>query len=190
MPAGRHDQMVVHCDPQRLARAGDASGEVHVGAAWRGVAAGVVVDQQDRGCVKLDRAADHLAHMDRRFVDRPARDHFVADQPAPAVEMQHPGDFDRAEGVSEAQIIEQGRPVIEHRSARETQGRDMRQRRVEPPDQSIEVMPVPQHPQPRLPACRQHAGQRAEFLDQSRRQDGGARARYGLKESLQDLSAP
>jgi hypothetical protein len=61
---------------------------------------------------------------------------------------------------------------------------------VEAGDQGVEIGSILQHAQAGVTACRQYAGQRAEFLDQPRGQAGGACARYGLKESLQDLSAP
>ena len=43
MPRGADDQVVVHRDAQPLARLRDGAGDVDIGAAGRGVAAGMVV---------------------------------------------------------------------------------------------------------------------------------------------------
>ena len=69
---------------------------------WLGrrVAARVVVDDDDRGRAERDRAGDHLADMDRRFVDRPLPQRLVGDQHVLGVEEQHPHLLDPRDGPS------------------------------------------------------------------------------------------
>ena len=51
-------------------RLDDLAGEADILLAGLRVAAGMVVDQDQRGGVAVERPADDLAHIDRRFVDR------------------------------------------------------------------------------------------------------------------------
>ena len=60
MAAGAHHDMVVDGDAEPLARLRDRSGDVDVGAAGGGVAARVIVDEDDRRGSEVDRAADDL----------------------------------------------------------------------------------------------------------------------------------
>ena len=58
--------------PSGLAALDDLARHVDIGARGRGVARGVVVDQDDGAGGQLQRALHHLADVDRRVVDRAA----------------------------------------------------------------------------------------------------------------------
>ena len=80
VPVAADDQVVVDGDAERLADLDDRLRHLDVGARRRRVAGGVVVDEDDGGRGKLQRAADHLARIDRRVVDRAGLLHLVGDQ--------------------------------------------------------------------------------------------------------------
>ena len=88
MPLVPHDHMVVHGDAEVPACLGDPLGDLDVGAAGLGAAAGVVVDQDQRRGAEVEPATDNLAGMDRGPVDRPVAHVMVVDQPVAAVEVQ------------------------------------------------------------------------------------------------------
>ena len=69
-------------------RLDDLAGEADVLLARLGVAARMVVDEDDRGGVIFERPADHLADVDRGLVDRAFRHRLVSDQHVPRVEVE------------------------------------------------------------------------------------------------------
>src|SRR3546814_10837092 len=62
-----------------------------------GAAAWMVVDEDERRGAEFERAFDHLAHINRRLIDRPLAREFVADQHIARVEIEdaHALDVDR-----------------------------------------------------------------------------------------------
>ena len=97
--------MIVQLYVQPLARLQYIAGQRDVGAAGRGIAAGMVVHQDQRGGPQIQRAADNLTRMDRRFVDRAFADQIVANQAVLAVQMQHAHPLGGAMGHIGMQII-------------------------------------------------------------------------------------
>ena len=83
--------------------------------AWFGVAAGMVVDEDQRGRPDIQPPADHLARMDRRLVDRSVADMMVEDQPVARIEVENADPLDRQVGHVDRQVIEQRLPAAEHR---------------------------------------------------------------------------
>lgn len=88
MAGSADDDVVVYGDSQPLARLRDRAGDLDVRATGGGVAAGMVVDEDDRGRAEIDRAADHLADIDRGLVDRALAHHLVADQHVTCVKIK------------------------------------------------------------------------------------------------------
>ena len=76
-----------------------------------GIAARVVVDDDQRGRAERDRAADDFADMDRGFVDRALPHRFVGDQQILGVEEQHAHFLDRRMGHRRLQIIAERLPA-------------------------------------------------------------------------------
>jgi hypothetical protein len=70
----------VDADAQGPAGLDDLTGHVDVGMGGGGIAAGVVVDQDDVAGRQLKGPAHDLARIDRRMVDRAAVLDFVGDQ--------------------------------------------------------------------------------------------------------------
>ena len=81
----------------------------------RGIAARMVVDDDDRGRAECDRAADHLADIDRRLVDRASPHRLVADQHVLGVEEQDAHPLDRRMGHRRLEIIAQRLPARQDR---------------------------------------------------------------------------
>ena len=67
-------------DAQRLAGIPDPRGHLDVGLAGRRIAGGVVVDEDQRRGVQLERPLDHLARVDRHVIDGAARLFLVRDR--------------------------------------------------------------------------------------------------------------
>ena len=72
MALGADDDMVVDGDLQYPSGLDDLTRQLDVLAARLRIAAGMVVDKDDRGGVVIERALDHLANIDRRLVDDPS----------------------------------------------------------------------------------------------------------------------
>jgi len=87
MAAGAHHDMVVHGDAEPLARLRDRPRDVDIRAAGGGVAARVVVDEDDRRGTEVDRAPDDFADVHCGLVDRPLAHHLVANQHVLGVEV-------------------------------------------------------------------------------------------------------
>jgi hypothetical protein len=67
MPLRPDDDMVMHLDLEMFRSLDQVAGQVDVLPARRRIAARMVVDDDDRGGVEIERAAQHFADMDRRF---------------------------------------------------------------------------------------------------------------------------
>jgi hypothetical protein len=87
------DDVVVNRYAERLCRIDDHLRHVDIGARRRRVARGMVVDQDQRGCRKLQRALDHFTRIDRRVIDRAAPLHLVGDQRVAFVEEENANMF-------------------------------------------------------------------------------------------------
>lgn len=80
MPIQPDDDVVMDIDPQPFARLDNLAGDLDVLLAGLRVAAGMVVDKDQRRRAQVERALDHLTGVDRRLVDRPFGHVVVADQ--------------------------------------------------------------------------------------------------------------
>ena len=100
-------------DPERLARLDDRSRHVDIGAAWRGIATWVVVNQDHRCRLKLQCSRDHLADMEAALVDRPSPHQLVLDQVMAGVEIEDAHAFDLALGKVCSEVIDQRLPCVE-----------------------------------------------------------------------------
>ncbi len=69
---------------------GDAIGDVDVGAAGFGIAAGVVVNQDQRCRPDVEGLADDLARVDRRLIDRTFAGEVIEHEAVLRIEEQHP----------------------------------------------------------------------------------------------------
>ena len=72
--------MVVDLDAERLGHLHDLPRHLDVGARRRGIAGGMIVDQDHGGADELQRALHHLARIDRGMVHRALLLHLVGDQ--------------------------------------------------------------------------------------------------------------
>src|SRR5579864_5276124 len=68
VPAADHE-MVVHLDVQRLCRIGDLAGHDNVAAARCGIAARMIVHQDEGGGTQLQRALHHFPRIDGGMID-------------------------------------------------------------------------------------------------------------------------
>lgn len=80
MPLAPDDHMIVDHHAEQPAGLGDALGDLDVGAARLGRAAGVIVNQDQRARSQVERLADHLARMDRGLVDAAVADVVIENQ--------------------------------------------------------------------------------------------------------------
>ena len=117
VPLAADDQVVVHGDAERLADLDDGLRHLDVGARGRRVAGGMVVHEDDGGRGKLERAADHLARIDRRVVDRAGLLHLVGEELVLLVEEEDAELLALLVGHGGAAIVEKRRPGGEHACA-------------------------------------------------------------------------
>ena len=98
-------------------RPASARSRVRRMSCWLGlrIAARMVVDDDDRGGVEIERAAHDLADVDRGFVDRALPHRLVGDQHVLRVEEEDADPLDRLVRHVGAEIVEQGLPRAEHR---------------------------------------------------------------------------
>ena len=82
------DKVVVHGNAERTRHFDHCLGHLDVGARGRGIARGVIVDQDDGGRRQFQRALDDLARIDRRMVDGAFLLLLVGDQLIALVEEQ------------------------------------------------------------------------------------------------------
>jgi hypothetical protein len=80
MAVGGDDDMVVNLDFEVPRRLDQVAGQADVLLAGGGIAAGMVVDDDQGGGVELQRAGDDVADIDGRFVDRALPHLLVGDQ--------------------------------------------------------------------------------------------------------------
>jgi hypothetical protein len=80
-----------------------------------GVAARVVVDEDQRGGADVERFPDHFARVDRGFVDRAFLRLVIEDQAVAGVEVEHPHALDRQVRHVDREIVEQRLPAPEDR---------------------------------------------------------------------------
>ena len=102
--------MIVQSDLERLGGRRDLARHVDIGARGRGIAARMIVHQDDGRGAELQRALDDLARIDRRVIDRALALHFVGDQDVLAVEEQDAEFLVGAARHRGGAIIEQRRP--------------------------------------------------------------------------------
>ena len=102
--------MVVNGDPQRPRRLHDLAGHVDVRRRGRRIAAGVVMDEDDRAGVQLQGAADDLARLDRGMVDRAPVHHLVEDDGVLLVEEEDPELFAGLARHGDPHVGQQRRP--------------------------------------------------------------------------------
>lgn len=88
MPLSPDDHMIVNHDPEQAPGFGDAPRDVDIGPARLGIAAWMIVDQNHRARADVERLLNHLARMDRGFVDRAVADVVVHDQPIARVHVK------------------------------------------------------------------------------------------------------
>jgi hypothetical protein len=84
------DDVVVDDDAERLCHLGDLLRHPDVGGRRRGVARGVVVDEDEGARRELERPLHDLARVDRRMVDGSGLLHLVGDEGVALVEEQEP----------------------------------------------------------------------------------------------------
>src|SRR3546814_6444861 len=81
--------MIVDAYAQPSARFDDVAGSVDILLAGRRVAAGMIVDQNERGRTQVDGSANHLPHIDCRLIYGAIAHIFIPDQHVVAIEVQN-----------------------------------------------------------------------------------------------------
>ena len=102
-------------DAQRRRGLAHLAGHGKVVRRGRGIAARVVVHQDQPHRVQFQRPPNHLARIDRRVVDGAAALRLVGLQPVAAVQEQHADLLDRLARQDGGQIADQRVPVGQHR---------------------------------------------------------------------------
>ena len=90
-------------------------GQADVLLARARVAAGMVVDDDDRGRAKRDGAGDDFADMDRGLVDRSGPQRLIGEEEVLGVEEQDADLLDRQMGHGRGEIIAKRVPARQHR---------------------------------------------------------------------------
>ena len=104
------NEVIVHLDADRARRRDDLARDGDVGGAGLGIAAGVVVHEDQGRGRELERAARDLAGIDGRVIDRAFVHHFVGDELVLHVEEEHAELFARFVRHGEAAVVDQLRP--------------------------------------------------------------------------------
>ena len=104
--------MVEDVDLQQLPGADEVAGDGEVGLGGGGVAAGVVVDEDERGGVGGDGGAEDLAGVDEGGVEDAGGDALGADEAAAGVEQDDVEFLDLLAAKLVAQMVGDGRGVI------------------------------------------------------------------------------
>ena len=89
VPTAGDDDVIMDRDPEGLKRIDKLVGHLDIGGGWRGIAGRVIVGQDQRTGVQLERAARNLARIDRNMINRPLAHGFVGDQNVALVEKQN-----------------------------------------------------------------------------------------------------
>jgi hypothetical protein len=108
--------MIVNGDFHVTTGVDQVAGQADIGLAGRGIAAGMVVDDDERGRPKLDGAGDDFADMDGRFIDAARPHRLVRDQHVARVEEKDAHLFDRAVRHGRLKIIAQRLPTRQDRA--------------------------------------------------------------------------
>jgi hypothetical protein len=78
MPVTSDDDVIMHCNAERLGRFDNCTRHLNVGARRRRVAGRMIVNKDDRRRRQFQRPLDHFARVDRRVIHRPGLLNFVA----------------------------------------------------------------------------------------------------------------
>ena len=107
MAAKRHDDMLQHLHIERLTDRGQPLGCRDIGSAGRGIAARMIVDEDDRGGVEFDRPSKYGARIEGDLSDRSMLQLFVGDQSAGGVEKENAQRLVRQRPHRGSEIFEQ-----------------------------------------------------------------------------------
>lgn len=109
-----NDDVIVQRNAESFAGIGDVAGDGDVLFTGRGIAAGMIVDQDDRRRSEIERAAYHFTDIDGGLVDRTIAHYLVTDQMVAAVEVEHAHPFIEAMRHLGAQIVQQPLPISQN----------------------------------------------------------------------------
>ena len=93
MAPSANDDMIVHLDAKWPKCSDDLFGQRDVLARRRGVAAWMIVDQNDGCRPQFERATCNFAHIDRRLIDRTLGNKLITYQHVARVEMENARTF-------------------------------------------------------------------------------------------------
>ena len=85
---GADDNVIMNSDSKRPASIGDRAGHLDIVFTGAGMAARVIMHENDRPGADLERALHHFARENRRVIDRAALMHFFDQQMVFAIEEQ------------------------------------------------------------------------------------------------------
>lgn len=178
--------MIMDADAQRFSRLYDMAGYVDILAAWLGRSTRMIMDEDERGRAEIDRAADHLARIDRGLIDRTVGHMIIADQHVAGIEVEHPHPLYLQICHVGAKIVEQCLPAGEdrlllHRGAQQAQGRRLRD--LQGRDAGVAHSGKAGE---RVPVGAEHAADSPEIVEQRLGKRFGVAARYRKRQQIFD----
>ena len=107
MPFAPHDYMIMHRDAQWAACFCDSLRNADIGAAWLWIAAGMVVDKDERRRPDVQPPPNHFARMDRGFIHSAVSHQMIQQQAIARVEIEHPHTLHMQMAHINGEIIQQ-----------------------------------------------------------------------------------
>lgn len=105
--AARHHDMLQQIDIERVADRDQPFGDIDIAPTRIRVAAGMVVDKNDRGCIEFKRAAEYDARMDCQLTNCPILHLLVGNHAPCRIEKQHAENLKRKSAHRCLQILNQ-----------------------------------------------------------------------------------
>jgi hypothetical protein len=112
--------MIVQRQTKRLCGGPDLSCHVDIGGRGRGITRGMIMYQNERTCIEVQRTLDHLTRVDRHMIDRTARLFLICDEDILAVQIKDAELFDLSMGHGGVAIVNQSVPRGNHLTAEHT----------------------------------------------------------------------
>lgn len=106
MPLTAHDDMIMDCDAQPLARVDDIACDRNVASTGCELAGGMIVRKHQRCGVELQRSSDHFAWIDRALVVRTNGEQLILNEAIVRGKIKHPHVLDLLMGKRALQIVD------------------------------------------------------------------------------------
>lgn len=114
--------MIEHPDLYRAQRLFKLFGDVDIGLTWLGNARRVVVGENDRCCVVMQRAFHDLPRVNRSAIERADKQFLELHYVVLAIEKQAAEHFPRAVAIARPQLVAGGSRAFQHVQRRQRRG--------------------------------------------------------------------